>query len=290
MMTVPSLPQEYANVSDGIVIRHLQGMAELRATVPLQRAIWGMQDVELASPHTLRAVAHAGGAVIAALAQGRMVGFCFAMAAWRERELWLWSHMAGVHPAFQGRGIGYRLKQAQREWALDQGFRRMAWTFDPLQSGNANFNFNRLGVYAQHYSVDHYGAMEDGINAGLASDRLEACWQLDAPRALALARGQPASAEAPTELPALLFVDAQGQLQQRRAPSFDAAAYSIDIPPDIAVLKQRDLPRAQSWQRLLRTSMTALLQAGYVVTGFQRAGGRYSYRLTRAEPQAPGKH
>ena len=176
-------------MSETITIRELRTMPDINATVELQKAVWGMHDVEVSSPHTLRAIVHAGGAVIGAEAEGRLVGFCFGMAAWREGELWLWSHMAGVRPEYQGRGVGLKLKLAQREWALGKGFRRMAWTFDPMQAGNANFNFNRLGTTARHYSVNHYGDMQDGINAGMASDRLEAQWQLDSPRVIALAEG-----------------------------------------------------------------------------------------------------
>ena len=132
-------------MSETITIRELRKMPDINATVELQKAVWGMHDVEVSSPHTLRAIMHAGGAVIAAEAGGRLVGFCFGMAAWRDGELWLWSHMAGVRPEFQGRGIGLRLKLAQRKWALSRGFVRMAWTFDPLQSGNAEFQFQSPG-------------------------------------------------------------------------------------------------------------------------------------------------
>ena len=177
-------------MSETITIRELRTMPGINATVELQKAVWRMHDVEVSSPHTLRAIVHAGGAVIGAEAEGRLVGFCFGMAAWREGELWLWSHMAGVRPEYQGRGVGLKLKLAQREWALGKGFSRMAWTFDPMQSGNANFNFNRLGTTARNYSVNHYGDMQDGINAGMASDRLEAQWQLDSPRVIALAEGR----------------------------------------------------------------------------------------------------
>ena len=169
-------------MSEQISIRELTTMAELNATVDLQRAVWGMHDAEAASPHTLRAIVHSGGAVFGAVARRvawtqtrrshvqkgeRLVGFCFGFAAPRDGELWLWSHMAAVDPDLQGRGIGFRLKQAQRAWALKQGYRWMAWTFDPMQAGNANFNFNRLGVTARRYSADHYGEMQDGSQRGL---------------------------------------------------------------------------------------------------------------------------
>ena len=170
-------------------VRELHDMTDLAKTVDLQRAVWRMEGHECTSTHTMKAAAHTGGCILGAEVEGRMIGFCFGMVGKREGEIWLWSHMTAVLPEFQGRGIGYRLKQAQREWALAHDFRVMAWTFDPMQAGNANFNFNRLGVTARHYEPNHYGEMQDGINAGLASDRLEAHWQLDAPPVIERARG-----------------------------------------------------------------------------------------------------
>lgn len=267
-------------MANKITIRELRTMPDIVATVELQKAVWGMQDVEAASPHTLRAIVHAGGAVIAAEADGRLVGFCFGMAAWREGELWLWSHMAGVRPAFQGRGVGLKLKLAQRAWALGKGFRRMAWTFDPLQSGNANFNFNRLGTTARRYSVNHYGDMQDGINAGMASDRLEAQWLLDSPRIEALAAGRHRP-QLPEALQMVVLEDC-GQLlfRQNRLKS-EADSFGIEIPADIAALKRSDLARAQIWQLYVREAMTRLLAAGYIVSGFQRQGDKACYSMSR---------
>ncbi len=257
-------------------------MEELLATVELQQAVWRMTDVEVSSPHTLRAIAHAGGCVIAAVDGRRLTGFCFGMAAWRQGELWLWSHMAGVRPEYQGRGIGFRLKQAQREWALARGFRRMAWTFDPLQSGNANFNFNKLGVTARVYSADHYGEMQDAINAGMASDRLEAHWQLDAPRVVELARG--AGRDTGSTLQGarkLLWIDDAGALQAETPTAIGRAKFAIEIPVDIAELKRADKQRAAAWQMRLRRTITALFDAGYVVTGFSRSASKAWYIVTR---------
>ncbi|MCY3831804.1 MAG: GNAT family N-acetyltransferase [Chloroflexi bacterium] len=258
-------------------------MAELVATVALQKAVWGMEDVEVASPHTLRAIAHSGGAVFGAQADGRLIGFCFGFAAPRADELWLWSHMAGVHPKYQGQGIGYRLKQAQRNWALAQGYRWMAWTFDPLQSGNANFNFNRLGVIAGNYSVDHYGEMQDGINAGLASDRLEAQWQLDSPAAIGLAeRGCCQIGQDLPDAIQMAVLEKGGALQYRQPRMAKGTVYGLEIPLDIAALKARDIEKAKQWQLYVRAAMTELLAAGYVVSAFVREGDRAWYVLSPA--------
>ncbi len=255
-------------MSEAIQIRELRSMAALSATINLQKAVWRMTDVEVASPHTLKAIAHTGGCVLGAELAGRLVGFCTGFAARRDDSLFLWSHMAAVLPEWQGRGIGYQLKQAQRDWARERGYRVIAWTFDPLQSGNANFNFNRLGITARRYEVNHYGAMQDGINAGLASDRLEAHWQLDAPRPNPPQKG---------DLPMLLHYDDTGNLRSCLPNTLNAPGYSIEIPLDISALKQRDLAQAQNWQRHLREAMLALLAAGYVISGFTRSDGRAWY-------------
>lgn len=269
-------------MSGGIVIRELKSMVELSATAELQKAVWGMADVEVASPHTLRAIVHAGGVVIAAEAGGRLAGFCFGMAAWRWGELWLWSHMAGVRPEYQGRGIGLGLKRAQREWALAHGFRQMAWTFDPLQSGNANFNFNRLGVTARIYSVNHYGDMQDEINAGMASDRLEAQWQLDSPKAVAMAEGnyEPSEADQPDAM-TMVVVEKDGELQYRQPSTRAGGHFGVEIPADIAALKRRDIEGAKQWQQYTRAAIIELLAADYVISGFIRQGDKAWYVLSR---------
>ncbi len=287
-----------------IVIRQLIDMDDLLATVDLQKAVWRMRDVEVSSPHTLRAIAHSGGAVIGAVARRnshvlageQLVGFCFGFGTLRDGKLWLWSHMAGVHPDFQGQGIGLQLKLAQREWALAQGYRWMAWTFDPMQAGNANFNFNRLGVTARRYSVDHYGVMQDGINAGLASDRLEAQWELDAPQVIALAAGSYASPPTPSPFPhpeggvssfdnvdvrKLVFVDEDGALRRERLKSRRDEVYGIEIPANIAELKDVDIQRAMRWQQHLRAAMMDLLEAGYFASGFVRSDDSGWYVLKR---------
>ena len=276
---------------DNLVIYELHQMSDLLATVELQQAIWRMQAYECASPYTLNAAIHAGGSVIGAALEGRLVGFCFAFVAKRGDELWLWSHMTGVHPDFQGQGIGFKLKQAQREWALAQGYRVIAWTFDPMQRGNANFNFNRLGVTAHRYYVNYYGAMQDGINAGLASDRLEAVWTLDAPPVVDLMQSSPTLALPQNEVGKdisfvesavkLVYADGGGELCRAQVAAYTEERYCIEVPAHLAALKQTKLEQAQTWQLYLRDAMTSLLEAGYHVGHFVRQGRRGGYVLRR---------
>ena len=258
-------------------------MNDLLATVDLQKVVWRMGEHECSSPHTMKAATVAGGCVLGAKAEGRLIGFCFGFAAKRGAEIWLWSHMTAVHPDYQGRGIGFQLKQAQREWSLSQGYRVMAWTFDPMQAGNANFNFNLLGVAARRYYVNHYGDMLDGINAGLASDRLEARWELAAPNVLELARShcRGHARELPDSIEMALR-EKRGELQYRNPQPQGDTAIGIEVPLNIAELKRRDLERGIQWQAYVREAMTTLLAADYVVSGFQRQGQKAWYLLSRA--------
>jgi predicted GNAT superfamily acetyltransferase len=176
-------------ITHEIIIRDVRTMDDLTATVALQKAVWQMQGDEATSSYVQNAVIHNGGNVLCAEHDGQMIGFCFAFPAKRGDDLWLWSHMAGVKAEYQGQGIGFRLKQQQRIWALDNGYLVIGWTFDPMQRGNANFNLSQLGAIVNNYYVDHYGEMTDAINAGLASDRLEAYWELEHPHVVALSEG-----------------------------------------------------------------------------------------------------
>lgn len=278
------MKQDILHLPRGVKIRELHAMNDLLETVDLQKDVWGMHDHEITSPHTMKAATVAGGGVLGAEADGRLIGFCFGIAAKRGGDVWLWSHMTAVRPDFQNEGIGFALKQAQREWALANDYRVMAWTFDPMQAGNANFNLKRLGATARVYYVNHYGTMQDDLNAGLASDRLEAQWQLDSPRVLALARGgQTRPRIAISETTKLVFVDDRGALQSERPASLDETQYGIEIPPSIAALKAENMARAQTWQLHVRDAITSLLGAGYHVSDFVRGDGACWYLMSRED-------
>jgi predicted GNAT superfamily acetyltransferase len=110
----------------------------------------------------------------------------------------------------------------------------IGWTFDPLQRGNANFNFNRLGVVVRAYHVNFYGEMNDDINSGLASDRFEAWWDVFANRDAAY--GQQETVGAENLQPVFLIqTDERGHILQSGAASWDAETYAVEIPYDINV-------------------------------------------------------
>ena len=101
----------------------------------------------------------------------------------------------GVAKDYQNKGVGARLKWAQRAKAISEG-RDFISGRDPMQARNAHFNLNRLGVTVRHYeenfcridyNVDQ--SQPPGERPGLPSDRLFASWDLNSPRVTALAAG-----------------------------------------------------------------------------------------------------
>ena len=82
-----------------------------------------------------------------------MVGFAYAVVGMKQGRPMLWSHMAGVLPEYRG-GLGFRLKLAQRDRALAQGYDLIEWTFDPMQAMNAHFNFAKLGGVVEEYAAE----------------------------------------------------------------------------------------------------------------------------------------
>ncbi len=166
----------------GIEIRKCETVEEYRRCVEIEREVWGESELET-EPYTTFVVARqTGGQVLGAFDGERMVGFAMAMVGLRDGKVYLHSHMTGVVESYRNRGVGRMLKLYQREEALAQGIRRIEWTFDPLETRNAHFNFNRLGAFSRKLIVNFYGVTTSPLHRGLPTDRLLVEWELDSKR------------------------------------------------------------------------------------------------------------
>jgi len=253
-------------VSDDVTIRECTTVEEFDACVRLQREAFGLPDMELSPRRHLIVARSAGGWTLGAFESGRMVGFVLNQVAVRRapdanaEEVIGYSHMMAVAKEFQNRGVGARLKWAQRARALEEGRRFIHWTWDPVQARNAHFNLNRLGVVVRRYAANYYGTDYSTVTGkfgeplGLDSDRLVAEWTLDSPRVEALARGE--SSEQPCE-----------------------PAASIEIPPNWGALVREDAETALSELLRVRTEFQDAFARGLVCTGFERDRQRPRYLL-----------
>jgi predicted GNAT superfamily acetyltransferase len=226
-------------------IRELQQMSELHELADLFSTIWGVRD--LVDMSTLRALSHSGNYLAGAYAGDRMVGGLIGWLGGRPPDdLHLHSHILGVLPDSEARGVGFELKEHQRDWCMERDVPSIMWTFDPLVRRNAYFNLVKLGADAVEYLVDFYGPMDDGINTGDESDRLLIRWDLRSQKATAAAAGNPFEVH----------------------PQSDAAR--VALPEDIVVMRRNDPALARRWRHQLRESLGGPMSRGHRVIGLTR--------------------
>lgn len=229
-----------------VTFRDLSGMAEFRAAEDLQRAVWGEGD--LPDPADLLMVIQAeGGLVAGAFVDGQLLGYVFGFPT-RDPQV-QHSHRLAVLPQARGLHIGLRLKFYQRDWGLRHNIARIRWTFDPLRALNAALNIHRLGATASSYLPEYYGAME-GINKGLASDRLLVDWDLCSPGVTALAEGLEPPAVVGSPLP-------------------------LRIPTDLDGLMREAPDQARDLRLAVREALQAAFAKGHHVAGFDRRLSQY---------------
>lgn len=282
-----------------IKIAPLTDLAGLRECERLQGEIWGFSEQAIVPDHLLLTAIRSGGCLLGAYDDGKLIGFAFSLVGLERGRLKHASLMTGVLPQARYRGVGYQLKLAQRAFALDQGIELITWTFDPLQSANAHFNFKKLGVIACRYEQDYYGDMRDQLNAGLPSDRFSVEWWLRSPRVEAKLKG---SYRLPT-VEGLLARGAEpvNQTQSHPPPTstlslpsplegegdrwpvnleyhldLEGAELLVEIPTDTPTMRAENPGLAQRWRAETREIFEHYLARDYLISEFigQEEGGR----------------
>ncbi len=277
--------------ASSLTIRPLTTHDELRACEEIQRLTWNMVERDIVPMHLLVAVNLHGGLVLGAEVEGRLVGFLFGYPGWLppddprreglEAPFFHASQMLGVLPEYQDRGIGYLLKLRQREMVLEQGFRLIMWTYDPLLSRNAHFNITRLGAISRRYLRNLYDELP-GLNAGLPTDRLEVEWWIASRRVREHVAGV-ASRHLSRERP--INPSTVGPHGLRAPAAFnlpDELRILVEIPGDFQALKAADMGLARAWRAHIREVLEAAFAGGYVITGFTsqvEEGTRRSYYI-----------
>lgn len=269
--------------ASAIRIRPLISIEELKAVEALQLEVWNCSELEVLPSLALIPLKDIGGVLLGAFDDDELIGFVVGFPGLEAGKLIIHSDMLAVKSAYRSIGLGYRLKLAQREAALANGIERITWTFDPLQSANAHFNFAKLGVTADRYKINYYGETSSVLHS-TGTDRLWVTWALGSERVnqrLATRKLEPATGFA--ELPALVKLESNAQ------PVLDPLALKepslrIEIPHDINVVAVTDSTLGKRWREVTRAGFTSALAVDFVVADFfsgKEAGQPGSYLLTR---------
>jgi predicted GNAT superfamily acetyltransferase len=243
-----------------ILIRECDGFDEYDACVRLQIEIWGYGVSDTIPLREFIVIRRIGGQVIGAFDLTKssqpngdgagLIGFAMSMPGVTEGQAYLHSHMLAVLPGYRDRGIGRKLKMAQREEALARGIRKMEWTFDPLVIKNAYLNIVRLGAVVHSYTPNFYGVFSSRLQGGLPTDRLHAEWWMDS------ARVQAALSGVPIILP---------EIQE-----------TIVVPGEVRKWKESepDFAKAEAAQTEIRARFLDAFRRGLAVVGFRKEAGK----------------
>jgi len=285
-----------------VKIRPIQTIEEYQATDQIQREVWGKVDLTIIPHHLQIILQKEGGLVLGAFERSpedgkeRLVGFTLGFVGLTsEGKVKHCSQMTGVLPAYQNRNVGYRLKLAQCEHVLAQGMDLITWTFDPLESRNARLNIHKLGATCNTYLRNLYGSMQDKLNAGLPSDRLQVDWHIASthvadrlgddwigPSLTALQ-----AAGVPILNPALPGGRLAGRARQspphppQETLPIAGDRLLVQIPARFQAIKSADFDLALAWREHTRALFEAAFAAGYTVVDLLFENNQSYYLLKK---------
>ena len=256
-----------------VKIREVPAPEGMKDIFPVAQSAWGMEKPESFIADMLNALQYHGGLVLGAYEGEKMVGFQYAFIAKKAGIFYLYSHMTGVLEEKKYTGIGYELKKAQRRWAIDNGFKLVSWTFDPLMALNAGFNVRKLGVIVRAYLPDFYGIMTDRLNMGVKTDRFVAEWWVDAERK--------AEEFDPSTVPAVNATEEteDGIRKITGVSGAEGRVVAVEIPHSFLEVKKLDPEAAADWRLRTREIFTGLFARGYTVVSFGVHNRRCYYLL-----------
>ena len=272
-------PMTSGSAAQPVAIRDLRTIDDLNQLKAVEQEVWGMTD-EDAVPLTL-AIAHqaAGSILVGAFTKDgkhdKLVGFAFGFLGRENGQTTIHSHMLAVLDAYRHLDLGSRLKQAQRDRAMAMGIDEMTWTYDPLQSRNAHFNFSKLGVVSDTYRVNFYGPETTSMLHRNGTDRLWVRWILNSRRVQDRLAGKETRAETLDALkllsPLVRFEPNGKPGRAELAESLARQRVSIEIPDDILKVERTDMGLAREWREATRWAFSESLKAGFVVADFCRS-------------------
>jgi predicted GNAT superfamily acetyltransferase len=250
-------------MNGNIIYQLIVDIDDVNRVVDLQKRIWG-PDVITTLPQLIAAV-HNGGVIIGAYDDEKIIGFCYGFPCFKNDQIYLCSHMAGIDPNYRNLGIGNQLKFKQRDWALEYGYRKIIWTFDPLESRNAYLNLYKLGGYVRTYIENYYGSMNDPLNQSLPSDRFLVEWDIDSDKTNQNIQEQSQEIEIRQTYKSLVQYEVEDQLitSIKGIELGSENGYLVPVPKDIHLVKSKNIELAKKWRHELRKIFQESFSKGY---------------------------
>lgn len=262
-----------------LIIRPLQTPADGQLIEEITAAAWGSDIRDVVPFHLTFTIAKENAGVVLLAFDGRQpVGFCLGFWAYNEEDnRWQCaSHMAAVLPAYRGRGLGEKIKWAQRRFVQEKGFNLITWTYDPLETLNGSLNIRKLGAICQDYVPNMYGDLDDSLNRGIPTDRFRVAWWINSAWVNGRKERIPNryTVEFIESHPHLALnvavltetgLPAVSDVQLDRITGGDDIAYFAPVPRHFQQIKKEDAALALQWRLATRVLFQTAFKAGYTV-------------------------
>ncbi|WP_164669878.1 GNAT family N-acetyltransferase [Virgibacillus doumboii] len=247
-------------MTKNVEIRQLTTMEELREMQQVEEAVWQMPPNAVHQTYT---ALKNGGVILGAFDNDKMIGFLYSFAGFDGKKSYLCSHMLGILPDYRKGGLGKRMKLKQAETASKIGYSLITWTFDPLESLNAYLNLHKLGAIGASYKKNHYGSMNDGLNQGLPTDRIQIEWYIDE---------QKTPQNIPLDNSKLLLDVNESGIPFTKMDTFNPANdnWFVAIPSSFQTIKKQDFDLAKKWKQQSSEVFEILFKNGYTATDLLR--------------------
>jgi len=217
---------------EGEYIRPLKEMDEFYELVIIQRDAWGFDNLDVLPPHIFRDVSNLmgpNGIVLGYFIDEKLIGYIVTFPTSNPGEVLV--DMLAVSPDYRNRGIGYKLCLELRTIMLSRNIIKIFWTYDPLESVNANLYIKKLGGVITSHLKDYYGSIDSKIHSGLPTDRFIVEWNIRSERV-------------------------EDRIKKRDEKitriSDDKNTKYVDIPLNIQELKNKDINLAIEWRMRTR--------------------------------------
>lgn len=254
-----------------IQIRKLTTMEEMEAVHDLETKIW---ETEIVPPHQTITVVRNGGLMLGAYDKNQLIGFSYSFPGCQGKHVYLCSHMLGIDPAYRSQGIGEQLKWKQAKIAKDIGYSFITWTFDPLQTRNAYLNLTKLRAISTTYIVNCYGILNDGLNKGLPTDRLEVAWHISSPY---VEEEDTYPKDSLTYINEIEWQESIPYPKTIETPKEQDTTYGLVVPHDFDGLKVASSKAALAWRLHTRDLFQLLFVRGFVLVALERNETHHQY-------------
>ena len=270
-----------------LIIKPINTPELIKQVANVESGVWGEKPEDTVPYHVLTAIEKNGGVLLGAYDGDQLLGFTL---GWlgivnpddnipAEGQLKLVSHMTGVITGYRDQRIGYKLKLAQRDWALNRGLDLITWTYDPLESRNAYLNIHLLGCTCQTYHCDIYGKMSDEINRGTLSDRFGVDWYITREHVINRIDHHKNPKRENDSIDELLQAGVKllnpARFDQKKWPVpveieqiIAKERVLVEIPADIQEIRRNDAGISGDWRHHTRKIFETLFAEGYLVVDF----------------------